>query len=229
MKENQDRNTALVIGASGLVGRKLIAYLVNDSNFKEIIIFSRRPLNIIHPKIRVVEVNFDDLKNYGDQIKGDIVFTCLGTTRKNAGSKEAQAKVDHFYQLEFAKISRENGANTIILVSSIGANPKSLYFYPRIKGILEEDLMKLNFKSTIILRPSTLKGKRSEKRPAEEFFATVTNFLNLIPGLKKYSSIHASKVARVMVDTCKNSNAGTRIIESDEIARIALESSMIKK
>lgn len=229
MIDNQIASKALVIGGSGLVGRKLVSYLVNDSSFKEIVIFSRRPLNIIHKKIRVIEVNFNNLGQFKDEIKGDVVFSCMGTTRKSAGSKEAQTKVDHDYQVDFANFARQNGVKTFVLVSSIGANSRSMLFYPRIKGQTEEDIIILGFNKTIILRPSTLVGKRESRRPIEEFFAKITQVINLLPSLKKYSPIHASKVARTMVDSAKNSSSGVKILESDEIYKIAINSSLINR
>ena len=129
---------ALVIGATGAVGKDLVEQLLKDDAFGSVTVFVRRPFAVEDPKLTVHVIDFDHPEPWKDLLHGDVLFSCLGTTIKAAGSQEAQWKVDYTYQYEVAKAARENGVGTYALVSSIGANPKSKIFYSRMIGALEE-------------------------------------------------------------------------------------------
>ena len=123
---------ALVIGATGATGQKLVTRLLEDTAFSKVTVFVRRTPNLNHKKLIVNEIEFSRLEAYTDVIKGDVLFSCLGTTLKKAGSKDKQYLVDYTYQLEFAKVASKNKVSQYSLVSSIGANKNSFFFYPKI-------------------------------------------------------------------------------------------------
>ena len=129
---------ALVIGATGATGKDLVNKLLEDKDFQEVHAFVRRPLNIKNEKLKAHVVDFEKPEEWKDLVKGDVAFSCLGTTLKDAGSKDAQRKVDFDYQYQFAKNAKENEVEDYILVSSYGANPNSKIFYSRMKGELEK-------------------------------------------------------------------------------------------
>ena len=130
--------TAIIIGATGLVGNQLIEKLLNDNRYNRIKIFVRKPSSITHPKLEEHAVDFEKLEQWKNKITGDEIYSAMGTTIKKAGSKEAQYKIDFTYQYECAKAASENGVGKYLLVSSAGANSKSGNFYLRIKGELDE-------------------------------------------------------------------------------------------
>ncbi len=155
---------ALVIGATGATGQEIVSQLLEDDSFSSVSIFVRKDLNITHSKLKTYIIDFSKVEDYRELIKGDVLFSCLGTTRRTAGSKEKQYLVDYTYQYEFAKIASDNGVPIYSLVSSTGANENSPIFYPKIKGKLEEAIKKLPFKTIQIFQPPTLIRK---KKPDE--------------------------------------------------------------
>jgi uncharacterized protein YbjT (DUF2867 family) len=144
---------AIVLGATGATGQEIVRLLLKDTTFSKISIFVRRKPNIEHDKLIVHEINFSRLIDYRDLINGDILFSALGTTLKEAGSKQQQYLVDYTYQYEFAKMAADNGVTHYSLVSSTGADKKSFFFYPKIKGALEESVKKLKFEKIQIFQP----------------------------------------------------------------------------
>jgi uncharacterized protein YbjT (DUF2867 family) len=196
--------TAIVLGSTGLVGSNLVQKLLQNNQFSRIKIIVRRPSGITHPKIKEYIVNFDELSSKDTMFKGDTLFSCMGTTIKKAGSKDAQYKVDFTYQYEVAKNAISNGVTNYVLVSSANANANSKVFYSRIKGELDEAIMKLSFERIIIFRPSILMGEREERRLGEELGSTIINCVGkIIPSLKKYRSIKGKEVANAMVAAYK--------------------------
>ena len=147
---------ALVIGATGASGQEIVKFLLKDPNYDTVNIFVRRKVDSTNVKLNVNVIDFSQLHLYKDLIKGDVLFSALGTTIKDAGTKDKQFLVDYTYQYEFAKIASENGVETLSLISSIGANKKSLFFYPKIKGKLEESVKLLPFKKIQIYQPPSL-------------------------------------------------------------------------
>ena len=191
--------TAIVIGATGLVGSALVDQLLADDRFAEVHIFVRRPTGRQHNKLREHVINFEDLAQWQGMVKGDVLFSALGTTLKKAGSKEAQFQIDYTYQLHFARAAARNGVSSYVLVSSAGASNRSRIFYSRMKGELEEEIKKLPFNQIYILQPGILEGQREESRPGEKAGVAIMSVLKHVPGLKKYRPIPAETVARAMV------------------------------
>ena len=159
---------ALIIGATGATGTELTKQLLEKEEFTEVHVFVRNVPKINHPKLNVHKVNFNEIITWSEKLKGDVLFLAMGTTLKTAGSKEAQYKVDVTYQFETAKAAADNNVPKLILVSSVGANHKSIFFYPKIKGLLEEMVKKLNFKSIYILRPPVLNRGEAMMRATEK-------------------------------------------------------------
>jgi len=192
---------ALVIGATGMVGSQLIQQLLADKRFEKIRVFSRRPLDMKHPKLEEHLINFDYPEQWKRLVRGDVLFSALGTTLRKAGSKGAQFKIDYKYQYQFAKAASENGVPQYVLVSAAYASPGSTIFYSRMKGILEKDIKKLSFSNITILRAGMLSGDRKEKRTGEEIGTPIFNFLQHIPGLRFLKPIPAATVAKAMVNS----------------------------
>ena len=159
---------ALIIGSTGATGSELTKQLLEQEEFTEVHVFVRNVPKINHPKLNVHKVNFNEIITWSEKLKGDVLFLAMGTTLKTAGSKEAQYKVDVTYQFETAKAAADNNVPKLILVSSVGANHKSIFFYPKIKGLLEEMVKKLNFKSIYILRPPVLNRGEAMMRATEK-------------------------------------------------------------
>ena len=214
--------TALLLGASGLIGGHCLDLLLHDEAYDQVIAFVRKPLPINHTKLTQYEVNFDRLSEHANLLKADDVFCCLGTTIKKAGSQEAFRKVDFTYAHEAAKLAAHNGASQFLLVSSLGADAKSSVFYSRVKGEIEAAISAMNFESVSIFRPSLLLGERTEFRLAErlaEPFAKAVSFF-LIGSLRKYRAIEARTVAAAMIEIAKKEMKGVKIYESDQIQAI---------
>ncbi|MFO7852528.1 MAG: NAD(P)H-binding protein [Bacteroidota bacterium] len=213
--------TAIVFGATGLVGSELIYHLIKDVRYKAIKVFTRRDLDIEHIKVVEKIVDIEKVEEYSEDIKGDDLFLCLGTTRRKAGSVERMEDIDRHLPVRIAKAALANGVKNMAVVSSIGANSEARNYYYRIKGNMEKDLLGLKFSRMLILRPSILLGKRDEFRLFESIGkALVKAFGFLFTGKKrKYRGIRALEVAYVMVKEINNIN-GKEIYESDEIMDI---------
>ena len=206
--------TALIVGTTGLIGNQLLELLLADDYYSKVIALSRKALTIHHPKLENIVPDFANLSGYSSQFKADDVFCCLGTTMKQAGSQAAFHKVDFDYPFEIAKITKELGAKQYFLITALGANKKSSFYYNRVKGEVEEAIGQLGFKSYHIFRPSFLQGNRSEKRAGEEathVFFKIFGFL--VP--KKFKGIDSAKVARAMLTKAKEERGGVFIHESD--------------
>ena len=147
---------ALIIGATGATGRELVKLLLKDDNFNQVTIFVRNAPIIKAKKLTIHVIDFKEIEKNKDLINGDILFSALGTTKKDAGEKDQQYEIDYTYQYEFAKISSENGVGQLSLISSFGANERSSFFYPKIKGELEKSVKKLNFHKIDIFQPPML-------------------------------------------------------------------------
>ena len=208
--------SAIVIGASGLVGSFITLKLLDDERYQSVKVFVRNSLRINHPKLEENIVSFEYLETWKSKIAADELFSALGTTIKKAGSKENQYKVDFTYQYEIAAAAAQNGVKKYLLVSSIGADYKSRNFYLRMKGNLDEKVRQLNFEKIRIFRPSILEGLRSESRPGETAGIKIAGIItSVIPALKKYKPIRASEVAEAMIKSANQNNVEkVLIIES---------------
>lgn len=208
--------TALVIGATGLVGEQLILQLLDHPEFDKVVVFGRRKTGLNHPRLEEILIDFDQPESWAERVKGDVVFSSLGTTIKTAKTKENQYRVDFTYQYEFAKAASQNGVSAYVLVSSLGADSKSLVFYSRMKGELDEAVAKLPFRKTIIVRPSILDGNRKEKRPAEKVSLAIMRFFSKII-LKKYRPTPVDLLADKMIKLALGDFSGCVIIEGINI------------
>lgn len=210
---------AVIIGATGLVGKALVKKCLESQMFGEVVILVRRNSGIKHPKLKEHIIDFDNITEYGTHITGDVLFSCMGTTLKQAGSKEAQYKVDFTYQYQAAVAARKNNIPTYILVSSTGANSSSSFFYLKMKGELEDAVKKLEFNSTIILQPNLLTGDREKNRLGEKIGATIYQaVIKIIPKLEKYKPIAGEEVAESMIIAFKNALKGTVVLKSRQIS-----------
>ncbi len=199
--------SAIIIGATGLVGNQLLQLLLEDNDFSLVKIFVRKPTGIVHAKLIELVVDFDEIESFKSEITGDVLFSCMGTTLKQAGSKDAQYKVDYTYQYKFAELARQNGVLDYLLVSSTGANSKSAIFYSRIKGELEQSVKEMPFERIVIVQPSVLKGERKENRFGEKMGAMLIDGLSqIIPPFRKYRSISGQQVAQALVRFYKLEN-----------------------
>ena len=194
----------LVLGASGATGRQLLQLLLDDSNFNQVSIFVRTEPKISDKKLTIHKIDFAKLEEYKDLIKGDILFSALGTTKKEAGGKKEQYLVDYTYQYEFAKMASDNGVTNYSLVSSKGANSNSSFFYPKIKGELEESVKKLNFKKIDIFQPPMLIRQPDLMRSGEKSGIKFLNAVNKIGILKSQKPLNVKDLALKMIKEALN-------------------------
>ena len=209
---------ALVIGATGAVGKDLVQQLIEDSTFERVDIFVRREVKNPAAKVVAHVVDFDHPETWADQLKGDVLFSCLGTTIKAAGSQEAQWKVDYTYQYEAAKAAKANGVKNYVLVSSVGANAKSKVFYTRMKGVLDDAVQQLGFEGCFILRPPSLIRKGSD-RFGEKVGIVALKAFNAIGLMRSFTPMPTEAVAAAMIRLAKSGRKGVEIIESQEILK----------
>ena len=206
---------ALVIGATGATGKDLVKQLCQDSDFDEIDIFVRRRSDFHHEKVKAHLVDFDHPEEWKHLVKGDVAFSCLGTTLKSAGSKENQKVIDYDYQFNFAKAAKENNVQDYILVSAYGASPDSKIFYSRIKGELEEAVKNLKFEKTTIFKPGMLERKNTD-RNGEVFGLKIIKFLNKFGLFKSQQPLPTEVLAKAMIVASK--------IKSNSFSEVKLHS-----
>lgn len=201
---------ALLVGATGLVGRYLLVQLLADRAYGRVTVLARRPLPLKHPKLTVQIVDFDNLADYRNLISGDDLFCALGTTRKAAGSRAAFEQVDYDYVQMLATLAEQRGFKRFLLVSALGANSKSPFLYNRVKGHIEETISAMRFQSIHIFRPSLLLGPRREKRSGEERAKKIMPWLRplLMGKLRRYRPVEALEVAQAMIRAAKRSVPG---------------------
>lgn len=215
--------TALIAGATGLVGRYCLARLLDEPVYGRVIALVRRPLPQTDAKLEQRVIDFDRLGLEGTEFPAaDDVFCCLGTTIKVAGSEAAFRQVDFVYVVSFASLALGRGAKQFLLVSSLGANAKSGIFYSRVKGETEAAITALLFEGRHVFRPSILLGEREESRPGERAGIVLmrgASFAMLGP-LRKYRPIAAATVGRAMVRVALQAARGVHIYESDAIEQL---------
>ena len=207
---------ALIIGATGATGKDLVTQLLVDDTYSEVHCFVRKPLALTHPKLHAHVVDFETPEAWADLLRGDVAFSCLGTTLAVARSKDAQWRVDYDYQYAFAEHCRQNGVPTFVLVSAAGAKAQSKLFYNRMKGQLEDAVKALGFPRLLIFQPSILIRSNSD-RSGENFTVKVFNFLNKLGILKRYRPMPTAVLAQKMRKEVATAPKGLHTFTLDEI------------
>ncbi|HDX9580381.1 TPA: oxidoreductase [Bacillus pseudomycoides] len=214
--------TALVLGASGLIGQEVTQLLLDSDQYDSVTIFVRKPLDWKHEKLQQKKVDFSILEQYKEFFAVDDVFNCLGTTIKKARTKGDFKKVDYEYTLRAARIAEEQAVQNFLVISSMGANPKSLFFYSQVKGQMEDAIKKLVIGGIHIFRPSLLLGERDEFRLGERMGEKISGIIPFLfkGSFSKYKPISAEQVAKGMYVTALREESGVHIHESSEIANM---------
>ena len=213
--------TAIVFGSTGLIGGHLVNQLIQDNYYNKIKIFVRSQTSINNEKVEVINIDFNNLKNHKTEITGDDCFFCIGTTKQNSPDKNNYQKVELDIPKEIAQIAKANSVKSFIFISSIYANPNSSGNYVKFKGLVEEELKRLNFSKLGILRPSFLMGKRKENRVGEKIGILTFSVLSplLFGPFKKMRPISSEIVAKAMINIAKQ-NLQKITFESDEIVEL---------
>jgi uncharacterized protein YbjT (DUF2867 family) len=214
---------AVVAGSTGLIGKALIRQLCADPAYGKVIALVRRPGSFNQPGVDELVVAYDKLEDYADRIKGDVIFSCLGTTKKQTPDRKAYFKIDHDYPLQVAQIASRNNVAQFHFISSIGANTKATAFYLSTKGKAEQDIAEVSFVSLHIYRPSFLNGPREDKRLVEKAGIALFAVLKplMIGPFRKYRSITDHDVAAAMIRQSNQGQPGIHYYESDDMQRIA--------
>ncbi len=211
--------TALIAGATGLIGQSLLKILLSGKHYSKVIALTRRPLHIEHKKLLVLNIDFNRIANFKVEDKVEDVFCCLGTTIKTAGSQEAFTKVDYTYVVQLAQWAKHNKCQQFSVISSVGASVQTTNFYLKTKGNMENAISELALPGIHIFRPSLLLGHRKEFRLGEKISEKLMLLFNPLLGgkLKKYRAIKADSVALAMYNKSQLNRNGTFIYEGDEI------------
>jgi uncharacterized protein YbjT (DUF2867 family) len=209
---------AIVIGATGLVGNLILKEVLNDNNFSEVRIFVRRPTGIINPKLKEIVSPMKEIITLSSEIQGDVLFNALGTTIKQAGSKEEQQRIDRDLPINFAKIASENGVRIMLNVSSVGANING-GFYLKTKAEMENGTERFFPKTVFHFRPGFLVGNRNDFRLVEKIASFAMKVIDpiLTGSSKKYRSMPADKLAKAMVSLSKNPVGKATVLHYSEI------------
>jgi uncharacterized protein YbjT (DUF2867 family) len=212
---NADLLVAVLAGATGLVGGECLKRLIDDARYERVIVVTRRDIGqpARHPKVRQHVTEFGALGELRDKLRAHHVFCALGTTIRKAGSQKAFRAVDYEYPLALAQRTRILDATHFSIISAMGANPRSPFFYSRVKGDVEQALRRMQWPSLAILRPSLIAGQRTESRPVERLAEGVLRFAPAA-----WKPVAASEIAAAMVAVAAESPPGVTVIESSDIA-----------
>ena len=219
---NTSLKTAILLGGTGLTGGILLELLLRDPRYGKIVLFSRSGVGFSHPKLEEHLGDMLHLEEFRKVFRGDVVFCCIGTTRTRTPRKKVYREIDLGIPVTAAGLARENGIPSFIVVSAMGANPRSRLFYNRTKGKMEEGVLAKGVPGTYILRPSLIAGKRKERRPGEWIAKQLMKVFNLVlvGPLDRFRSIDPESIARAMLWLAANTYDNSRI-PSDEIRRLA--------
>lgn len=215
--------TALIAGASGLVGGHLLRCLLESPAYDRVVALVRRPLSVTHPRLEQRTIDFDQLEQQAGEIRADDLFCCLGTTIKKAGSQAAFRKVDYHYPVALARLAARQGARQYLIVTAMGADPRSSIFYNRVKGEVEEAVKGLGLPAVHIFRPSLLLGERAEHRAREAIASVIAQVVNplMVGPLRKVRAIPGQTVAEAMHNAAQKELTGTYIYPSAVIWDLA--------
>lgn len=208
----------LIFGATGLVGGELVRLLLADDTYATVVTVGRRKMDLSHIKLQQEVVDFDQLDQYTDIFKGDAVFCCLGTTMKKAGSEAAFRKIDYEIPMQIGQLAKAAGIPKYLIVTAMGADTKSYFFYNRVKGEIERDLAGLNFEQLSILRPGLLLGNRPESRWGESMAQMVMQTFSPILPLT-FRPISGKTVARALM-ALEKSTPQQSIFHSGELQKL---------
>ena len=216
--------TAIIFGATGLVGNHLLNLLIADNFYSKIIVFTRNPYNIVNEKIEIIKIDFDNLDKYSNLIKGDNCFFCIGTTKKETPDNDEYRNIEYNLPVRIGQIAKKNSVNSFIYLSSLGSSINTNNLYLKNKGEAEDALKKLNFLNLSIIRPSLILGSRNKFRPGEFILQKVFKSLSfLFQGpLKKYRAIDANDIAKAMLNISK-SNYKNIYFDSDRLQDLAMK------
>lgn len=211
------KKIALIAGASGLVGGHCLAFLLENENYSSVISIGRKRLAVSHPKLQQHLVDFNQLETYEDLFKVNHVFCCLGTTIKTAGSKEKFRLVDYGFPMKMAQLAQSEGVEVYSIITAMGANAQSAFFYNQVKGEVENELKTLDIPAIHILQPALLLGNRNESRMGEAIAQTVFKVINpfFVGKLKQFKGISGERVAQTMVALANNGTKGYQKHPSD--------------
>ena len=207
---------AIVIGATGAVGKELVRALLDDARYTEVAVFVRRDPGVTHPKLTAHVINFEQPDTWRALVTGDVLFSALGTSLKQAGSKEAQRRIDYDYQYMFAEAAHANGVPHLVLLSSLGADSRSSIFYLRLKGELDDAVQRLSFDTVHIVRPPSL-IRPEAKRLGETAVVKILQSLNAVGIAKNLAPMSVDTVARCMMEIGTKSRGGVQIITGQDI------------
>jgi uncharacterized protein YbjT (DUF2867 family) len=207
---------AIIIGATGATGKDLVNVLLQNDFYSEIVIFVRRSSGIVHSKLKEIITDFDKSEKVAEFIHGNVLFSCLGTTVKAAGSKDKQWHIDYDIPLRFAEIAKRNGVSGFVLLSSYGASASSKVFYSQLKGKLEDAILNLAFDSYIIFRPGLLERKNTD-RAGERISAALLHFLNRLRLFRKFRPMPTAILAEKLAKAPKVLSQGQHVIELNKI------------
>ena len=209
---------ALILGATGATGKELVKLLLEDPNFSQVSLFVRRTIDVDHEKLIIHKIDFSRLSKYSSLVKGDILFSALGTTKKEAGGKNEQFLVDYTYQYKFAKMASENGVNLYSLISSIGADKNSFFFYPKIKGTLESSIKSLKFNKIHIFQPPSIIRQPELIRSGERYSIIFLQLINKFGFLKSLKPILVKDLAiKIIKESLLNQKEGITIYKSKDL------------
>lgn len=207
---------AIVIGATGAVGKELVRALLDDARYTEVAVFVRRDPGVTHPKLTAHVINFEQPDTWRALVTGDVLFSALGTSLKQAGSKEAQRRIDYDYQYMFAEAAHANGVPHLVLLSSLGADSRSSIFYLRLKGELDDAVQRLGFDTVHIVRPPSL-IRPEAKRLGETAVVKILQGLNAVGIAKNLAPMSVDTVARCMMEIGTENHGGVQIIAGQDI------------
>lgn len=207
---------ALIIGATGATGKDLVNTILADTDYKELVLFVRRPTGVVDAKLKEIITDFNKLEDVAGFITGDVWFSCLGTTLKAAGSKDNQWKIDYEIPAKFAAIAKRNGVSTTVLLSAYGASATSSVFYSKMKGKLEEYIDNLSFERYIIFKPGLLLRKNTD-RFGERVASGTLKFLNGLGIARKFRPMPTSVLAEKMAKAPKSLSTGKHVIALEKI------------
>lgn len=212
---------AIVYGASGLVGSFILDLLLQNNSYDCVYAVTRRKLSIVHPKLINIVGELDEIENLTQGILIDEVYISLGTTKKKTPDLKKYYKIDHDYPVLAAQAAKNNGAKSVLLVSSVGANAKASSFYLKTKGETKRDIISIQFDHTLIFKPSLIMGKRNESRFLEDMSKKIGHLINpLLSGkLSKFKGIEAKAIATSMIREANQPKNTLKVLHWKEMTK----------